>query len=128
MTHRENRIAATANHNRHVLAMPIRGQPRITIAACNEAGCRVTEIVEHRRSLIARRAEHASLKSGGRLSHNNVLWFLHWRPPTMRKNTGKEDMLTRRFLRGFLLKILSSPARQSATFFEQAIRLFWAEV
>lgn len=81
MTHRENRTAAATNHNRLVLAMPIRGQPRITIAACNEAGCRVTEIVERRRSLNARRAEHASLESGGRLPHNNVLWFLHWRPP-----------------------------------------------
>ena len=53
--------------------MPITGKPRITVAACNRAGCRVTEIAGRNRSQHARVNRTRLLTEvGDRLSHRNL--------------------------------------------------------
>ena len=83
ITHRENR---TAHHHKSlwlVQARPISGQPRITVAACNGAGCRVSEIAGRSRSQKCLGEQNTPPHKSWRqaLSPKLTRWFLHRCPP-----------------------------------------------
>ena len=109
--------------HRLVLALPISGTPRITVAVCLGAGCRVTEIAERSQGLNVWRAEHASSEIGGRLPRKNVRWFLHWHPPKKRENTARRRLWTQSFFEDSSCCFYRLPHANQLLCFEQAIRL-----
>jgi len=120
MTHRENR---TAHQRKSQPARSSHAHFGLTSHHCrcvSWSGMRVTVITGRSRSRNARRAEHATLELGGRLSHNNVKSFLHRRPPRRGKTWQGRHAETQVLTEG---SYRLSHADQRL-FFEQNTRLF----